>query len=535
MSNASSFFKERLALVVGGGGGIGRCVCLAFAKEGCRAILADMNFEEATVVAKSLADAEKSLGKEPAKDVMNEDNVDGKDDYGDVLQNDQPEEHHHAHHKKHEGHVIRIERRHRHEGRYRYTFTSSKDSWQRALRNKGKHERRKLPPQGEVLKNRQKFTAKNKTDVVPCCTTARVSRDVEPLDVGDSFEDEHSLCGHREWLRREMKKPIPDTEKVKDAMDRTFKSRRKYVCNDGPSVSALMEMYPALGDKDQILAEFFRITKVNVQEELHRVTDSHLQNILFLAQEKMKPFTLTVVLDALATADGAHRQGNHFYRSLQRDLTTSCGASTTNPRARARQSYDILRDLAQNTRSLSSRDTNKIRHLHPHMFHCDAMLPEHQHLRSRNWRAAIRHKTSRFESEVFRKLPQLPNQPLRGRDAYRAPVNTSHRPSTKSKGFPNSKQRPVRPYHPVKLASTVRVLVEDLLRSGLRINLSDTSLEPTRRINFYGFRLDKAIDIISHTPERFRALPRVLRSMECLLPLKALQRAAGYLAFRFSL
>ncbi|XP_040072199.1 estradiol 17-beta-dehydrogenase 8-like [Ixodes scapularis] len=54
MSNASSFFKERLALVVGGGGGIGRCVCLAFAKEGYRVIVADMNFKEATAVAKSL-------------------------------------------------------------------------------------------------------------------------------------------------------------------------------------------------------------------------------------------------------------------------------------------------------------------------------------------------------------------------------------------------------------------------------------------------------------------------------------------------
>ncbi|KAG0438615.1 hypothetical protein HPB47_016939, partial [Ixodes persulcatus] len=73
-----------------------------------------------------------------------------------------------------------------------------------------------------------------------------------PLDVEDTFEDEHSLCGHREWLRREMKKPIPDMEKVRDVMERTFKSRRKYVCNDGPSVSALMEMYPALCDKDQV-------------------------------------------------------------------------------------------------------------------------------------------------------------------------------------------------------------------------------------------------------------------------------------------
>ncbi|KAM7285948.1 estradiol 17-beta-dehydrogenase 8-like [Ixodes scapularis] len=54
MYAASTFFEGRLALVVGGGGGIGRCVCLAFAKEGCRVIVADMNLEGATAVAKSL-------------------------------------------------------------------------------------------------------------------------------------------------------------------------------------------------------------------------------------------------------------------------------------------------------------------------------------------------------------------------------------------------------------------------------------------------------------------------------------------------
>lgn len=54
MSNASRFFEERLALVVGGGGGIGRCVCLAFAKEGCRVVVAGRNLEKATAVAKSL-------------------------------------------------------------------------------------------------------------------------------------------------------------------------------------------------------------------------------------------------------------------------------------------------------------------------------------------------------------------------------------------------------------------------------------------------------------------------------------------------
>ena len=78
----------------------------------------------------------------------------------------------------------------------------------------------------------------------------------QPLDVDDNYEDDHSISGHRVWMKKEVKKPLPDINKVKDAMDRTFKSRRKHVCTDGPSVSAIMEMYPALNHKDQVSAFF---------------------------------------------------------------------------------------------------------------------------------------------------------------------------------------------------------------------------------------------------------------------------------------
>ncbi|KAG0436846.1 hypothetical protein HPB47_017730 [Ixodes persulcatus] len=54
MSSALSFFRARLALVTGGGSGIGRSVCHALAKEGRRVIVANINLDGAKTTVESL-------------------------------------------------------------------------------------------------------------------------------------------------------------------------------------------------------------------------------------------------------------------------------------------------------------------------------------------------------------------------------------------------------------------------------------------------------------------------------------------------
>ncbi|KAM7282012.1 uncharacterized protein ISCGN_002170 [Ixodes scapularis] len=188
------------------------------------------------------------------------------------------------------------------------SFGTGYDSWQRALRNKTKHQRRKLASNGIVLQNRQKFTPKRIVSGVPCCTSVRVARDIIPPDA--SAEDEHSLHGLLEWMNKELKRPLADMEKMQDAMQRTYASRRKFVCTEDPPASRIWELYPALLKKEQIFAEFLRITAVNAKHKFYEVVALHWLSVVTLTSSKPnRPEVLGVIMDELSKAEGEKQEG----------------------------------------------------------------------------------------------------------------------------------------------------------------------------------------------------------------------------------
>ncbi|KAL1487459.1 hypothetical protein MTO96_030943 [Rhipicephalus appendiculatus] len=52
--SAEKEFSGRLAVVTGGGGGIGEAICIVLAERGARVVVADIDFEAAQKVSNSL-------------------------------------------------------------------------------------------------------------------------------------------------------------------------------------------------------------------------------------------------------------------------------------------------------------------------------------------------------------------------------------------------------------------------------------------------------------------------------------------------
>lgn len=67
----------------------------------------------------------------------------------------------------------------------------------------------------------------------------------------DEGEDEKTVAGHIEIMKRELKKAGGSMEKVGESMGKTFKSRRAFI-DSKPSLQNLLEVYPALKKESQV-------------------------------------------------------------------------------------------------------------------------------------------------------------------------------------------------------------------------------------------------------------------------------------------
>ncbi|KAH9367544.1 hypothetical protein HPB48_001636 [Haemaphysalis longicornis] len=130
--------------------------------------------------------------------------------------------------------------------------------------------------------------------------------------VGDTTaEDAHSVEGHIKAMKQEMKKAVPNEERLRDSMARTFESRRQYIAEERPLLRDLFERYPALASKEevkrlwvdcafyyhvfwcafQIFREFERLGGHSPLEALTHVANTHMNALLDVAGNRVEART----------------------------------------------------------------------------------------------------------------------------------------------------------------------------------------------------------------------------------------------------
>ncbi|XP_071173906.1 sterile alpha motif domain-containing protein 3-like isoform X2 [Mytilus edulis] len=138
-------------------------------------------------------------------------------------------------------------------------------------------------------------------------------------DIPDT-EDETSLDIHTKWLQREYKKTDQDLENVNRKMDLTFPYRRRQIVEDKISVRDLVELYPWLTSRHELLKEFQRLEPNTDSNDLVELLTEGLQKyrkgIVGIMKAKKKP-------DFLVAIDEAAK---HYRTEGQRNYADDCMA-----------------------------------------------------------------------------------------------------------------------------------------------------------------------------------------------------------------
>ncbi|XP_040069764.1 uncharacterized protein LOC115330582 [Ixodes scapularis] len=145
-----------------------------------------------------------------------------------------------------------------------------------SLKARTKNQRKRMADIREVAEERAKWA---KVARSTSRTTARgltqrcVATTLSSYAIG---EDEASIEAHTEFLKKEMRKPAETRNQamILDAMDRTFSKRREWILEKPRTVDEVLEMYPTLDLKEEVLNECFRITGIHVEVEVTKFFES---------------------------------------------------------------------------------------------------------------------------------------------------------------------------------------------------------------------------------------------------------------------
>ncbi|XP_077533469.1 uncharacterized protein LOC144145679 isoform X3 [Haemaphysalis longicornis] len=110
-----------------------------------------------------------------------------------------------------------------------------------------------------------------------------------------------------------MKKAVPNEERSRDSMARTFESRRQYIAEERPLLRDLFERYPALTSKEEIFRKFERLGGHSPLEALTHVANTHM-NALLVAGNRVEARTHEI-LDKARESSTEDQEGSLLERS----------------------------------------------------------------------------------------------------------------------------------------------------------------------------------------------------------------------------
>ncbi|XP_060939247.1 sterile alpha motif domain-containing protein 3-like isoform X1 [Limanda limanda] len=151
-------------------------------------------------------------------------------------------------------------------------------SWAMSIRYKLGNYRQKLRMAGcnEVRVNQRK-----NAEVTRCLKKARRC-EVNFLPDNPEGQTDESQERERKLIQEEVLKRLPNKTLIESKMEATFSLRRKGIVEEEPPIADVLEKWPALFLEEQIYAEFFRITQVDLKKTFLTSLDAHASNLIKL-------------------------------------------------------------------------------------------------------------------------------------------------------------------------------------------------------------------------------------------------------------
>nr|XP_037284034.1 uncharacterized protein LOC119176781 [Rhipicephalus microplus] len=170
----------------------------------------------------------------------------------------------------------------------RDTIGTGWDSWKVSLKYKFAYMRKSLCTVPAVQAARAAYGKRK--DLEESTNTKRHCHVIVDLSQHvASQHDEATINSHIDYMVKEIKRPIPDMQKLGDSMEQTRPSRQKWMKEMRPSTADVVLKYPALAKAEMLHEEFIALTGVNLEKKvLEFITDRFAVGIVELLPMLLK-------------------------------------------------------------------------------------------------------------------------------------------------------------------------------------------------------------------------------------------------------